>query len=175
MSDNNSSTFQSYVDSASGTVHNALGKVTGSSGDQAQGQARKDQAKLEHDASHATAKVPGATLSGSGAATRDDPNRTEGSWNQTVGSAKETLGNLVGNEVSFLGPLSLATPLLTTLTVSQVRWPSAEPRGSAAGGQGSAQRLRFRHRQPRWWHSRQRRLQPHRQQGRSGQLRAAAC
>jgi hypothetical protein len=42
--------------------------VTGSSGDQAQGQARKDQAKLEHDASHATAKVPGATLSGSGLA-----------------------------------------------------------------------------------------------------------
>ncbi|KAH7326243.1 hypothetical protein B0I35DRAFT_474914 [Stachybotrys elegans] len=98
MSDNNTSTLKSYIDSATGAAQNALGSLTGNSGDQAKGQARKDKAELEHDASHATAKVPGATISGSGAATRDDPNRTEGNWNQTVGSAKETLGGLVGNE-----------------------------------------------------------------------------
>lgn len=96
MSEN--STLNSYVEGATGAVQSALGNLTGSTGDQAKGQVRKDNAELEHDASHATAKLPGGTISGSGAAVKDDPNRSEGSWNQTVGSAKETLGNVIGNE-----------------------------------------------------------------------------
>ncbi|KAF5020672.1 hypothetical protein F66182_7306 [Fusarium sp. NRRL 66182] len=92
------STLKSYVDSATGAVQNALGNVTGNKGDQVEGDLKKQKAEAEHDASHATAKLPGATISGSGAAARDDPNRTEGSWNQTAGSAKETIGNLIGNE-----------------------------------------------------------------------------
>lgn len=96
----NSSTLKSYVDSATGAAQSALGNLTGNTGDQAQGEARKDKAEAEHDLSHATAKVPGGAISGSGAVTKDDPNRTEGSWNQTMGSAKEALGGVLGNEVS---------------------------------------------------------------------------
>lgn len=66
---------------------------------QTKGQANQDQGKLEHDASHTTAKVGPITADpNTGAAVKDDPNRTSGSWDQTVGSAKESLGNLIGNE-----------------------------------------------------------------------------
>lgn len=95
----NSSTLKSYIDSATGAAQNALGNLTGNTGDQAQGEARKEQAQAEHDLSHATAKVPGGAISGSGAVTKDDPRRTEGSWDQTMGSAKEALGGVLGNEV----------------------------------------------------------------------------
>lgn len=95
----NSSTLKSYVDSAIGVGQSALGSLTGNAGDQAQGEAKKDEAQKEWDASHATAKLPGATISGSGAVTKDDPSRAEGSWNQTLGSAKEALGGLVGSQV----------------------------------------------------------------------------
>ncbi|KPM42046.1 hypothetical protein AK830_g4521 [Neonectria ditissima] len=97
MSANNDSTLKSYVDSASGTLQSALGSITGSTGDKAHGELKKDKADAEHDASHAAAKVPGGAISSSGVA-KDDPKRTEGSWNQTAGSAKETLGGLIGNE-----------------------------------------------------------------------------
>lgn len=66
------------------------------------GEAKKDKATLEKEASHATAKLGPISASSSGAVTKDDPNRQEGAWNQTVGSGKETLGNLVGSEVSSL-------------------------------------------------------------------------
>lgn len=99
MSDNNSSTLKSYVDSATGAIQNAVGSVLGSSGDQAEGQAKQKKADAEYDASHATVKLPGVAASSSGAVTKDDPDRTAGSWNQTVGSAKELAGGLVGSEV----------------------------------------------------------------------------
>merc|ERR1712025_356981 len=99
MADSNQpSTLQSYVESATGKVQSALGNVTGNTGDQAKGDLREEKAQSEYDASHATAKLPGATVSGSGAAVTDDKDRTDGSWNQTAGSAKETLGGLMGNE-----------------------------------------------------------------------------
>ncbi len=100
MSNKDTSTLQSYIDSASGAVQSALGSLTGSNADQQQGEAKKDKAQLENDASHATAKVGPYSASGSGAITKDDPNRQEGSWNQTIGSGKEFVGGLVGAEVS---------------------------------------------------------------------------
>jgi uncharacterized protein YjbJ (UPF0337 family) len=96
------STLKSVVDSASGAVQSAIGSLTGNTSDQAAGDLKKQKAEAEHDASHATAKLPGATLSGSGAAAKDDPNRTEGSWNQTAGSAKEAVGGIIGSEVSWI-------------------------------------------------------------------------
>jgi uncharacterized protein YjbJ (UPF0337 family) len=93
------STLKSVVDSASGAVQSAIGSLTGNTSDQAAGDLKKQKAEAEHDASHAIAKLPGATLSGSGAAAKDDPNRTEGSWNQTAGSAKEAVGGIIGSEV----------------------------------------------------------------------------
>ncbi|KAK0102448.1 hypothetical protein ONS95_006067 [Cadophora gregata] len=98
MSDKNTSTLQSYVDSATGAVQSALGSLTGSTSDQNVGEAKKAKADLEHEASQATLKVGNLSASSSGAVTKDDPKRTEGSWNQTVGSAKEAVGGLVGNE-----------------------------------------------------------------------------
>ncbi|KAK5987489.1 hypothetical protein PT974_11619 [Cladobotryum mycophilum] len=92
------STVKSYLDSATGVIQSAVGSLTGNSGDQAQGEVRKNQAEAEYDASHATAKVPGGTLSGSGAFAKDDSRRTEGSWDQTLGSAKEAVGGFIGNE-----------------------------------------------------------------------------
>jgi uncharacterized protein YjbJ (UPF0337 family) len=100
MADSNQpSTLKSYVDAATGKVQSALGNMTGNTGDQAKGDLRENQAEAEYDASHATAKLPGATISGSGAAVADNKERTDGSWNQTAGAAKETLGGLIGNEV----------------------------------------------------------------------------
>ncbi|UQC85223.1 uncharacterized protein CLUP02_10720 [Colletotrichum lupini] len=93
----NTSTLKSYVDSATGAAQNLLGSLTGSTADQNKGEAKQDKAQLEHDASHATAKIPGFTAT-AGGVTKDDPDRAGGSWNQTVGSAKETVGGLVGSE-----------------------------------------------------------------------------
>jgi len=98
MSDKETSTLQSYIDSATGTVQSAIGALTGSTADQNAGQAKQDKGALENDASHATAKVGPFSASTSGAVTKDDPDRAAGSWNQTVGSAKETVGNLFGAE-----------------------------------------------------------------------------
>ncbi|KAI9759776.1 MAG: hypothetical protein M4579_002075 [Chaenotheca gracillima] len=92
----NSSTLKSYVDSASGAAQSALGSLTGSNADKAQGENKRDQGAAEKDLSHATAKAGPFNMSSSGAVTKDDPNRTEGSWNQTVGSGKEMLGNAIG-------------------------------------------------------------------------------
>lgn len=97
---NNPSTLQAAVDSVTGTVQSIIGSVTGSNADKAQGEAKQDKAQVEHDASQAAVKVPGATVSASGVA-KDHPDRSAGSWNQTVGSAKEAVGGLVGSEVSY--------------------------------------------------------------------------
>jgi len=98
MSDKNTSTPQSYVDQAAGAVQSAVGTIFGNSSDVNAGEAKKDKAAFEKEASHATAKLGPISASSSGAVTKDDPNRQEGAWNQTVGSAKETLGGLVGSE-----------------------------------------------------------------------------
>ncbi|TGJ87030.1 hypothetical protein E0Z10_g1742 [Xylaria hypoxylon] len=94
----NTSTLKSTIDAVTGAAQNAFGSITGSTGDQTQGEAKQHKADLEHDASHATAKIPGFTASSSGAVTKDDPDRTAGAYAQTVGSAKETFGGLVGSE-----------------------------------------------------------------------------
>ncbi|KFY09439.1 hypothetical protein V492_05494 [Pseudogymnoascus sp. VKM F-4246] len=97
MSDNNTSTIQSYIDSASGTVQSALGSLTGSTADSNAGQAKQDKANLEDAASHATLKGPGFTATADGVS-KDDPNRQKGAWNQTIGAGKEAVGGLVGSE-----------------------------------------------------------------------------
>ncbi|KAF2181955.1 hypothetical protein K469DRAFT_587575 [Zopfia rhizophila CBS 207.26] len=94
----NTSTLQSYVDSATGAVQSAVGAVTGKPADKKQADDKKVTADTEHDLSHTAAKAGPFTVSSSGAVAQDDPNRTQGSWNQTVGAAKETVGNLVGAE-----------------------------------------------------------------------------
>ena len=111
--DNSTSTVKSYVDSAVGAVQEGLGKVLGTTGDQAQGQAKQNKAEAEYDASHATAKIGNLTASGSGAVTKDNPDRTAGAWNQTVGSAKEAAGGVLGSEVR--DPPHLSHPKLPTL------------------------------------------------------------
>ncbi|TAQ90915.1 hypothetical protein B7494_g816 [Chlorociboria aeruginascens] len=98
MSDKETSTLQSYIDSATGAVQSALGSITGNASDQNAGNAKQSKGEAEHDASHATAKLGNYSASSSGAITKDDPNRSAGSWNQTIGSGKEMLGGLVGSE-----------------------------------------------------------------------------
>ena len=131
MSDKNTSTLQSYIDSATGTVQSVIGSITGNASDQVsslfiplpiplptsstlsainfsltlqqnEGDAKQNKAKLENEASHATAKVGPFSASTSGAVTKDDPNRSDGSWNQTIGSTKSAVGGLVGSEVRSL-------------------------------------------------------------------------
>ncbi|KAI9848648.1 MAG: hypothetical protein M1838_000451 [Thelocarpon superellum] len=96
MSDSNTSTFQSYVDSATGAAQSALGSLTGNPADKAQGQNTQDKAQLENDASHTVGKIGNVNIGPNGATSVDDSNRTDGSWNQTIGSAKEAIGGLVG-------------------------------------------------------------------------------
>jgi uncharacterized protein YjbJ (UPF0337 family) len=98
MGDKNTSTLQSYIDSATGAAQSVIGSITGNASDQNAGQAKQDKADLENEASHATAKIGNYSASSSGAITKDDPNRTEGSWAQTIGSGKEALGGLIGSE-----------------------------------------------------------------------------
>ncbi|KAI9665035.1 MAG: hypothetical protein M1821_006483 [Bathelium mastoideum] len=98
MSDKDTSTLQSYVDSATSAVQSAIGSITGNAADKDKAEQTKSKAQAENDLSHTAAKVGPATVSSSGAVTTDNPDRTQGSWNQTVGSGKEMLGNLVGAE-----------------------------------------------------------------------------
>ena len=98
MGDKHPCTLQSYIDTAAGAAQSVLGSLTGSTGDKAEGEAKKDKAQAEKDASHATLKLPGVSASSSGAVTKDDPNRQEGAWNQTIGSGKEFVGGLIGSE-----------------------------------------------------------------------------
>ncbi|KAJ1326649.1 CsbD family protein [Microdochium nivale] len=94
----NTSTLKSVTDAVTGAAQTLLGNITGSTGDQVEGQAKKDKADAEYNASQATAKGPGFTASSSGAVTADDSDRTKGSYNQTMGAAKETVGGLLGAE-----------------------------------------------------------------------------
>ncbi|KAL8759122.1 MAG: hypothetical protein Q9199_001004 [Rusavskia elegans] len=98
MSDKDSSTAKSYLDSAIAQGQSALGSLTGSTSDKAEASARKDQAASEKESSHSVGKLGPLNVSPSGGVSTDDPNRTEGSWNQTLGSAKESVGGLVGSE-----------------------------------------------------------------------------
>jgi len=92
-----SSTLQSYIDSASGTVSSVIGSITGNAGDQAKADQKKAEAQAESDISHAGANLGPVSVSASGVAA-NDPNRSAGSWNQTFGAGKEFVGNLVGAE-----------------------------------------------------------------------------
>ncbi|KAI4211106.1 MAG: hypothetical protein LQ351_006114 [Letrouitia transgressa] len=98
MSDKDSSTAKSYLDSTLAAGQSALGSITGSGGDKSEAAARKDQAAAESEASHTVGKLGPFNVSPSGGVSKDDPSRSEGSWNQTLGSAKESLGGLVGSE-----------------------------------------------------------------------------
>ncbi|KAL8890622.1 MAG: hypothetical protein Q9215_002268 [Flavoplaca cf. flavocitrina] len=98
MSDKDSSTAKSYLDSAIAQGQSALGSLTSSTGDKAEASARKDEAAAEKDASHSVGKLGPLNVSPSGGVSTDDPNRSEGSWNQTMGSAKESMGGLIGSE-----------------------------------------------------------------------------
>ncbi|KAJ9618734.1 hypothetical protein H2203_008938 [Taxawa tesnikishii (nom. ined.)] len=95
MSNNESSTLQSYIDKATGAAQSALGSLTGNSADKSQGENRRAEGHAKDDLSHAGGSIGGFSVSSSGV-TQNDPDRTQGSWNQTVGSAKESIGNLVG-------------------------------------------------------------------------------
>jgi len=97
MSNDPTSTPQSYLDKATGAVQSALGSLTGSTADKAQGENRKETAAAEHDLSHTAAKTGPFSITPSGIA-KDDPNRSAGSWNQNVGAAKEAIGGFVGAE-----------------------------------------------------------------------------
>ncbi|KAH9866247.1 hypothetical protein J1614_008813 [Plenodomus biglobosus] len=92
------STLQSYIDSATGTVQSAIGSLTGSTADKAQGENRKATADAEHDVSHSAAKLGSVTATPSGGIATDSSDRTAGSWNQNAGAAKEAIGGFIGAE-----------------------------------------------------------------------------
>ncbi|MCJ1393782.1 hypothetical protein MMC18_006658 [Xylographa bjoerkii] len=98
MSSDNSSSLKAYVDSASGAVQSAIGSLTGSTADKAQGEQTRANAATSQESSHTVGKFGPIAVSPSGGVSQDDPARAEGSWNQTVGSGKEMLGNLVGSQ-----------------------------------------------------------------------------
>ena len=66
-SSGNTSTLQSYVDSATGAVQSGIAAITGSAGDQAKANESKSKAGDEKQLSHAAAKAGPFTLSSSGA------------------------------------------------------------------------------------------------------------
>ncbi|OCK82573.1 hypothetical protein K432DRAFT_292968 [Lepidopterella palustris CBS 459.81] len=94
----NTSTLQSYIDSASSTFQSAIGAITGNPADQKEAEHKKGVAQAESDLSHTAVKAGPFTLGSSGAVAQDNSDRTEGSWNQTVGAAKEAIGGFIGAE-----------------------------------------------------------------------------
>ncbi|KAF2748908.1 hypothetical protein M011DRAFT_515517 [Sporormia fimetaria CBS 119925] len=101
MSSNNkdqTSTLQSYVDSAKGAVQSAVGSLTGNPVDKREAEDKRAVADAEHDLSKSAAKAGPFTVSPSGGVAKDSHDRTAGSWNQTVGAGKEAIGGLVGAE-----------------------------------------------------------------------------
>ncbi|KAF1821126.1 uncharacterized protein K489DRAFT_382165 [Dissoconium aciculare CBS 342.82] len=95
MTDKNTSTLQSYVDSATGAAQSLLGSLTGSQADKVEGDQKQDVAKAKDDVSHAGASVGGYSVSASGVA-ENHPDRQAGSWNQTIGAGKEFVGGTLG-------------------------------------------------------------------------------
>jgi len=80
MSSNDAtSTPQSYMDKATGAVQSAIGSLTGSTADKAQGENRKDAAAAEHDLSHSAAKAGPFSVTPSGGVAKDNSDRTQGS------------------------------------------------------------------------------------------------
>ncbi|KAM0720202.1 hypothetical protein Q7P37_004338 [Cladosporium fusiforme] len=97
MTDKETSTLQSYVDTATGYAQSALGSVTGSQADKDQAEEKKAQGEAREDLSKAGATIGGYSVSAQGVA-ENDPNRSAGSWNQTVGAGKEAIGGALGLE-----------------------------------------------------------------------------
>jgi len=120
MSDKQTSTLQSYIDSATGAAQSVVGSITGSNADkvghlpeplstilyhtpthsltlpfQSQAEQKKAEADAKKDLSHAGGSIGPVDVSASGVAPKSS-DRTDGSWNQTVGAGKETLGGLIG-------------------------------------------------------------------------------
>jgi len=109
------STLKSYIDSATATVQDAVGSLTGipppsasfsacfstnpaKPGNPADKQAATDKhqsAAASYDASHAGASA--GPLDFASGMTGIDPDRSGGQRDQTLGSAKEFMGNLTGN------------------------------------------------------------------------------
>ncbi|PKS04878.1 hypothetical protein jhhlp_008242 [Lomentospora prolificans] len=99
MSDNNNtSTLNSYVNSATGAIQSGIAAVTGSASDKANAEQTKSTADAQHAASHSAAKVGPFSVGSDGGVARDSPDRTQGQYDQTMGSVKEATGNLLGNE-----------------------------------------------------------------------------
>merc|ERR1711964_901839 len=101
-SNDNTSSLQSVMDTATGYINSGIAAVTGSAGDQAKADQYKTKGEAESDLSHTAAKAGPFTISSSGAPAKDNSQRTQGQWDQTVGSAKETVGNLVGSAAAAL-------------------------------------------------------------------------
>ena len=82
-SEDNTSTLQSYVDSAKGAAQGAASYITGSSGDQAKSQQYHDKADAERDISKAGTNIAGYDIGATGIAKQSD-DRTQGQWDQFV-------------------------------------------------------------------------------------------
>merc|ERR1711939_121575 len=109
-SDKNTSTLQSYVDSASSAAQSALGSITGNTADKQQAADKQREAEAKDTLSHAGGSVGGFSVSSGGVA-KNDSERQGGQWDQgqlsDLGSgvadrAKGTVGGAVagamGNE-----------------------------------------------------------------------------
>ncbi|KAI4098875.1 MAG: hypothetical protein L6R37_006268 [Teloschistes peruensis] len=89
MSDSNSSTAKSYIDSTIAQGQSALGSLTGNTGDKVEASARKDQAADEKENSHTIGKAGPLNFSPSGGVSTDDPSRSEGGFMGAEGLKKE--------------------------------------------------------------------------------------
>ncbi|KAA8902606.1 hypothetical protein FN846DRAFT_955376 [Sphaerosporella brunnea] len=91
------STLKSYMDSATATVQNAVGSLTGNPVDKQAAAEKHISAENEREASHAGASLGPLNVSASGV-TVDNEDRTQGKKDQFIGSGKEFVGNALGND-----------------------------------------------------------------------------
>lgn len=94
----NTSTINSYVNSATGALQSGLASVTGNTSEKVDAQDTKAKGHAQKQASESAAKVGPYAVGSEGGVAQDDPNRTQGQYDQTMGSVKEATGNLIGNE-----------------------------------------------------------------------------
>ncbi|KAL9054701.1 MAG: hypothetical protein Q9162_003981 [Coniocarpon cinnabarinum] len=92
------STLQSVVDNATGTLQSMRGSITGNQQDSDAGAQRRSEAGAKDDLSHSSARFAGYTATPEGGLAKDDERRSQGNWDKNLGALKESVGGFTGME-----------------------------------------------------------------------------
>merc|ERR1711939_711692 len=101
-SNDNTSSLQSVMDTATGYINSGIAAVTGSAGDQAKADQYKTKGEAESDLSHTAAKAGPFTISSSGAPAKDNSQRTQGQLSDLGKGVSDRVQGAVGGAAAAL-------------------------------------------------------------------------